>query len=119
MNMSIASKTLTDKVIKSAKPRDKDYKIQDGRGLFILVAKTGGKRWRLRYVFNGKQKDLALGLYPEVSLATARQMREMYKEQIANKIDPALERKIQKETIKQEPQEQDNQTKHHLKVKTT
>ena len=113
--MATTSKTLTDKVIKSAKPKDKDYKIQDGRGLFILVAKTGGKRWRLRYVFNGKQKDLALGLYPEISLATARQMREMYKEQIANNIDPALERKLQKETLKQEAQEQDNQTKFTFK----
>ena len=58
---------LTNTQIKSAKSKEKDYKLFDGGGLFLLVAKTGGKRWRLKYRFNDKEKTLALGLYPSIS----------------------------------------------------
>lgn len=54
---------LTDVQVKAAKPREKDYKLTDGDGLFLLVAATGGKRWRFKYRFGGKEKLLALGTY--------------------------------------------------------
>ena len=91
------STPLTDKYIKGLQPNiEKDYKVFDGGGLFILVAKGGGKRWRLKYRFDGKEKVLALGVYPALTLAKARKKREDYKEQIANGINPAEERKQNK-----------------------
>ena len=92
--------TLTDKYIKGLNPKEKDYKVFDGGGLFLLVVKGGGKRWRLKYRFNGKEKVLALGVYPALTLKKAHKMREDYKEQIANGINPAEERKQNKRAQK-------------------
>jgi len=63
---------LTDTSIKQAKPRDKAYKLFDGNGLYIEISPTGSKYWRLKYRFAGKEKRLALGVYPDVSLKQAR-----------------------------------------------
>lgn len=63
---------LTNTEIKVAKAKEKDYKLFDGEGLFLLIAKTGGKRWRLKYRFNNKEKIIALGTYPTISLKEAR-----------------------------------------------
>lgn len=63
---------LTDIAIRNAKPRAKPYKIGDALGLFLLVQPTGGKLWRLKYRVDGKEKKLAIGTYPEVSLGEAR-----------------------------------------------
>ena len=58
---------LTATQVKEAKPRDKQYKLSDGEGMFLLVKPSGGKYWRLKYRIDGKEKQLALGIYPEVS----------------------------------------------------
>ena len=66
---------LTDVVVRNAKPKDKPQKLTDGEGMLLYVHPNGGKYWRLQYRFAGKQKVLALGVYPEVSLADARDCR--------------------------------------------
>ncbi|MEA2047717.1 MAG: tyrosine-type recombinase/integrase, partial [Campylobacterota bacterium] len=91
------SKALNNKGIKGSKPKEKDYKLYDGEGLFLLVAKTGGKRWRLKYRFEGKEKILALGVYPDLGLADARIKSQKYRQQIANGINPADVIKAEKE----------------------
>ena len=63
---------LTDIQIKRSKPGDQNYKITDGRGLYLLITAGGGKLWRWDYRFEGKRKTMALGKYPDVSLADAR-----------------------------------------------
>lgn len=67
---------LTDAQIRQAKPRDRDYKLSDYGHLFLLIRPNGAKLWRLGYRFGGKQKSLALGAYPTVGLADARERRE-------------------------------------------
>jgi hypothetical protein len=67
---------LTDVKIRNAKPTDKPFKIFDGQGLYLEVSPAGGKLWRLKYRFNGKEKRLGLGKYPEVGLSEARQERD-------------------------------------------
>lgn len=74
--------------IKNAKAKEKDYKLFDGGGLFLLVTKNGGKRWRLKYRFNKKEKIIALGTFPSLSMDEARKKREEYKSLIAKDIDP-------------------------------
>ena len=66
---------LTDTAIRNAKPKDKQYKLSDERGLYLLVLKSG-KYFRWDYRFMGKRKTLALGVYPDVSLAEAREKRD-------------------------------------------
>ena len=100
--MARVTTPLSDKSIKSFKAEAKDYKKFDGGGLFLLVTKNGGKRWRLKYQFEGKEKIFALGTYPSISLANARSMREELKAKIANGINPADERKKKKQQLKKE-----------------
>lgn len=90
---------LTDVKIKKVKPTDKDYKLFDGGGLFMLVKKNGGKLWRLKYSFEGKEKLLSLGTYPTTSLLEARAKRDEHKKEIAKGIDPSAERKEIKTNI--------------------
>lgn len=106
--MARATMPLTNIQIKSAKPKDKDYKLFDGGGLFLLVANTGGKRWRLKYRFNNKEKVIALGLYPSITLKDARAKRDEYKSLVANGIDPNEEKKKQKEDIKISEKKKEN-----------
>ncbi|MEO2217927.1 integrase arm-type DNA-binding domain-containing protein [Chromobacterium vaccinii] len=89
---------LTDAAIKSAKPREdgKHLKLTDGQGLSLWVMPTGAKYWRLKYRINGKEKLLALGVYPEVSLKAARLKRDDARKQIADGEDPAAMRKMDK-----------------------
>jgi integrase len=87
---------LTVLQVKSIKARDKDFKISDGGGLYLHVTVNGAKYWRLAYRFNRKQKILALGVYPQVSLQDARSLASDAKKQIANKIDPSEVRKSNK-----------------------
>ena len=63
---------LTDIRVRNEKPKAKDIKLFDGDGLFLLVTTKGGKYWRFKYRFDGKEKLLALGTYPEKSLSDAR-----------------------------------------------
>ncbi|WP_420589214.1 tyrosine-type recombinase/integrase [Bacterioplanoides sp.] len=87
---------LTDTKIKALKPREKPFKVSDSGGLFILVNPNGSKYWRMKYRWLGKEKLLAVGVYPKVSLANARKVRDEAKEQLANSIDPSLYRQHQK-----------------------
>ncbi len=88
---------LTDIKIKQAKPKEKPYKISDERGLYLEVAPSGGKWWRLKYRIEGKEKRFSLGVYPDVSLALARERRDDARKLIANGIDPSSHRKATKE----------------------
>lgn len=88
--------SLTDVNVRNAKLRVKDYKLYDGDGLYLLVAATGGKRWRFKYRFDGKEKLLSLGTYPERSLADARQDRDAARKQVAAGIDPGEFKKAKK-----------------------
>lgn len=67
---------LTDIKVRTAKPAHKPFKLTDGEGMHLLVNPNGSKYWRLQYRFSGKQKMLALGIYPMVSLAEARCRKE-------------------------------------------
>lgn len=66
---------LTNTQVKNAKPKLKAYKLTDGEGMYLLVHPNGSKYWRLNYRFQSKQKTLALGVYPLISLAEAREAR--------------------------------------------
>ena len=93
---------LTATQIKQAKPREKDYKLSDGGGLYLLVTKRNTKLWRLKYKFDGKEKLLSLGSYPDITLSKARELRETNKQLIANGINPNDLKKQTKEIQKQE-----------------
>ena len=80
---------LSDVRIKTAKPQAKPYKLSDGDWLFVLIQPSGSKLWRLGYRFAGKQKLLALGVYPDVSLAQAREKRDQARKLLEKGIDPA------------------------------
>lgn len=90
---------LTDVKVRNAKPADKQLKLFDGDGMFLLITPQGGKCWRLKYRYNGKEKLLALGTYPEITLADARQRREDARRLLANGVDPAAVKKAQKAAI--------------------
>ncbi|WP_449412594.1 tyrosine-type recombinase/integrase [Pandoraea soli] len=85
--------SLTDTAIKNAKPASKAYKLFDGGGLFLLVTPAGQKYWRLKYRHAGKEKLLALGVYPEISLAAARKSREEAREGLTQGADPNTAKK--------------------------
>lgn len=87
---------LTDTALKKLKPEEKPYRVSDGQGLFVEVAPTGGKLWRWAYRFAGKQKLMALGAYPGVTLAEARERHQRGRRLLATGLDPMTERKIEK-----------------------
>lgn len=84
---------LNDVQIRAAKPTDKQYKLTDGEGMYLLVHSNGSKYWRLNYRFGGKQKTLALGVYPATPLAAAREKRAQAKQMLASNIDPGEQKK--------------------------
>lgn len=87
---------ITDAAVRTAKPGEKPQKLTDGKGLYLYIAPTGGKLWRYDYAFNGKRKTLALGPYPAITLADARERREVARKLLANGIDPGTVKKAQK-----------------------
>jgi len=88
---------LTDTAIRKAKPADKPFKLFDEKGLFLLVTPTGGgKWWRLKYRYGGKEKLLSLGTYPDVSLKEARAHRDAARKLLAGGVDPGEHRKEQR-----------------------
>ncbi|MDR1853531.1 MAG: integrase arm-type DNA-binding domain-containing protein [Azoarcus sp.] len=87
---------LTDALVRNAKPTEKDRKLADGGGLFLLVKASGGKWWRLSYRYGGKQKTLSIGVYPDVSLREARERRDAARKILADGGDPGEHRKKQK-----------------------
>lgn len=80
--------SLSDAKARNAKPKTKPYKIADGEGLFLLITPSGSKYWRMRYFFAGKEKLLALGVYPQVTLADARERRAQARKVLAAGNDP-------------------------------
>ncbi|WP_442918728.1 Arm DNA-binding domain-containing protein [Limnobacter sp.] len=74
---------LTDVQVRALKPKDKQYKVADSEGLYIVVNTTGSKLWRLKYRFHGIEKTLSIGKYPQVSINQARLRRSEAKELIA------------------------------------
>lgn len=91
---------LVDLSLRKAGPGDKPHKLVDGKGLYLLVQTTGGKLWRLNYRFDGKQKTLALGSYPDVSLTKAREKREEARKLLAEGIDPGAAKQEDKRARK-------------------
>ena len=87
---------LTHTAVKNAKPKEKPYKLTDGDGLYVLVKPNGGKYWRFKYLYAGKEKLLALGMFPEISLDEARDMRLAARKLIATGADPGSKRKEEK-----------------------
>jgi len=81
---------LTDTRIRNAKPTSKAYKLSDGGGMYLLVTPDGARYWRLDYRFSGKRRTLALGIYPIVSLSTARARREDARALLAKDADPGV-----------------------------
>jgi hypothetical protein len=90
---------LTAKAVEQAKPKDRSYRLSDGRGLFLYIGKGGSKGWRLRYFFGGKEKMISLGIYPEVSLKDARNKCLDARRLIDDGIDPSSARKEEKAEI--------------------
>lgn len=88
---------LTDTKVRSAKPQEKEYTLVDGDGMFLLVHPNGSRYWRFRFRFGGKQHLMAFGVYPETSLADARQKREEARRLVAAGIDPREHKREVKE----------------------
>lgn len=93
---------LTDRAIVHAKPCGKPYKLSDSHGLYLLVNPNGSKRWYIKYRFVNKEKKLALGPYPLLTLAQARRMREEAQLLLISGIDPSAHRKAERLAIKPE-----------------
>jgi integrase len=91
---------LTATGVRNAKRRDKPYKMGDSLGLFLLVEPSGGKLWRVKYRVDGREKKLALGAYPDVSLADARKRRDEARELLADGKDPSREKQQEKQRAK-------------------
>ena len=89
---------LTNTAVQRIKPGAKSVRLFDANGLYLEVAPSGGKWWRLKYRFQGKEKRLSLGVYPDVSLKDARDRRDAARKQVANGIDPSEHRKATKAT---------------------
>ncbi len=87
---------LTDTTVRTAKAKDKQYKLSDSSGLYLLVQPNGKKYWRLKYYFAGKEKLLSIGVYPVIGLSEAREKCLLAKKQLTNNIDPSEHKKEQK-----------------------
>jgi integrase len=90
---------LTENRVKNAKPHEerKQYKLYDGRGLYLLVTPDGGRWWRFKYRLNGREKGISLGTYPDVSLKRAREKRDDARRLVADNIDPSDRRRAEKD----------------------
>ena len=87
---------LTDLTVRTAKPRERPYKLWDSGGMFLIVTPRGGRWWKLKYRVYGREKSLSLGVYPRVSLALARERREKAKDLLEAGIDPSAQRQAEK-----------------------
>ena len=90
MDEKFSDGKLTGADIQGAKPRPKPYKLADGKGLYLLVHPNGSRYWRLKYRLAGREKLLALGVFPDVALATARERRDEARRLLAEHVDPML-----------------------------
>ena len=87
---------LNDTRVRTAKASDRPLKLSDGGGLYLLLKPNGSKLWRLAYRFGGKQRSLALGAYPTITLKQARERRDAAKKLLTDHIDPSIQRRIDK-----------------------
>lgn len=94
--MSGTANKLTAVAIRNATPKERPYKLADGQGAYLEVMPNGSRYWRMKYRFGGKEKRLALGVYPEVSLASARAARDAARALLRSGKDPGAERKAEK-----------------------
>ena len=92
----MASVSLSDTAVKKAKPGDKPIRMFDGRGLYIEIAPSGGKWWRWKYRFDGREKLLSMGTYPDVTLKGARERRDEARALLQSGVDPGAARKAAK-----------------------
>jgi hypothetical protein len=98
---------LTDATIRTAKPKDRPYKMADGGGLYLYATPTGGKLWRMAYRFAGKPKTLSFGAYPYIGLREARDQRDKAKKLLANGADPSEVKRAEKTAMKSANRERD------------
>ncbi|MDQ6621330.1 MAG: integrase arm-type DNA-binding domain-containing protein [Pseudomonadota bacterium] len=91
---------LTDRAIRNAKPAAKPYKLSDGRGMYLEITPTGGKRWRLKYRVDGKENRISLGVYPDIGLGEARDRRDDARKLVAKGVDPSAHRQAEKREAK-------------------
>jgi hypothetical protein len=91
---------LTDTRLRNAKPAAKSYKLSDGGGMYLLVTPDGSRYWRMDYRFAARRRTLALGVYPTVTLATARARREEARAMLAQGIDPSVAKKARMQAAK-------------------
>lgn len=87
---------LSEAAIRAARPKEKAYKLTDGRGLVLLIDPSGGRWWRLRYRHGGREKQLSLGTYPDVTLKRAREKREEARQLVADGVDPSAKRQAER-----------------------
>ena len=90
---------LTDTAIRLARPRERVYRLNDGRGLCILIQTNGAKWWRFRYRWQGREQMLSLGTYPDTPLLEARKQRDTARQQLAQGVNPAAERQRKRNPI--------------------
>lgn len=93
---TVGTMPLSDTAIRAAKPKEKTYLMTDGEGMYLEITPSGGKWWRFKYRFDGKQKRISLGTYPDTGLKEAREKRQEARRQLAAGIDPGESRKAQK-----------------------
>ena len=89
---------LSDTQVRAAKPGNKTVRLSDGRGLYLEITPSGGRWWRLKYRFDGKEKLLSMGTYPDTGLKAARDRRDRAREQLAQGVDPSVARRAEKES---------------------
>lgn len=92
---------LNDMAVRKAKPEAKPYKLADGGGMYVEVMPNGSKYWRFKYRFGGKEKRLAFGVYPDVSLALARSRRDDARKLLANDVDPGIVKQQSKQASRE------------------
>ena len=95
--MSRQINKLSATAVKTAKPKDKTIRMADGGGLYLEIRPTGSRYWRLKYRHAGKERLLAIGTYPDVTLADARKARDKAKEQLAEGVDPSMAKKLERQ----------------------
>lgn len=107
---------LTDVKIRSAKPKATAYRLADAAGLYLLVSPSGGKLWRWNYRFDGKQKTMSLGKYPDISLADARSAHQTARTDLAKGNDPMAQRKVEKAAVTAQVEKERASDAHALKA---
>lgn len=107
---------LTDVKIRAAKPEAKAHGLADAGGLYLLVSPSGGKLWRWNYRYDGKQKTMSLGKYPDVSLADARSAHQTARAELAKGNDPMAQRKAEKAAVKTQAEREKASDAHSFKA---